>query len=68
MVGGDDHYILYFQEPGVADAALAENVDAVFTNMMRRSVDPERIREAGADAGNFVDAVVNAPKDLCRAV
>jgi len=61
MVGGDNHYILYFQEPGVADAALAQNVDAVFTNMMRRSVDPERIRAAGADAGNFVDAVVNAP-------
>lgn len=61
MVGGDNHYILYFQEPGVADAALAENVDVVFTNMMRRSIDPERIRATGADASNFVEAVVNAP-------
>lgn len=61
MVGGEDMYILYFQEPGVADAALAENLDAVFDRMMRKAVDPELIREAGVNAGDFVEAVVNAP-------
>lgn len=61
LAGGDNHYVLYFQEPGVADAALAEHCDALFDRMMRRSVDPDEIRAAGVDAGNFVEAVVNAP-------
>jgi pimeloyl-ACP methyl ester carboxylesterase len=62
MVGGENHYIIYFQEPGVADAALAENVDALFDKMLRRSVDPAELAAAVGDrAGDFVEAVVNAP-------
>jgi pimeloyl-ACP methyl ester carboxylesterase len=62
MMGGDNHYIIWFQEPGVADAALAENVGELFPRMMRRSVPPEELREAvGEGAADFVQAVVNAP-------
>jgi pimeloyl-ACP methyl ester carboxylesterase len=62
MAGGENHYILYFQEPGVADKALAENVDALFDKMLRRSVDPVELAAAVGDrAGDFVEAVVNAP-------
>jgi pimeloyl-ACP methyl ester carboxylesterase len=35
---GDNHYIVHFQQPGVADAALARDVRRVFTKLMRRSV------------------------------
>ncbi len=35
---GDDHYIVHFQQPGVADAALARDVRRVFTRLMRRGV------------------------------
>jgi len=35
---GDNYYIVKFQEPGVADAALARDVRRVFTQLMRRGV------------------------------
>jgi pimeloyl-ACP methyl ester carboxylesterase len=62
MVGGDNHYILYFQEPGVADVALAEHVDIVFEKLMRRGFDPATLEGVATDVGgNFVDTLVNAP-------
>lgn len=63
MMGGENHYIVWFQEPGVADAAFAANIDALFARMMRRGVPPEQLREAVGDrpASDFVEAVVNAP-------
>jgi len=62
MVGGDNHYILYFQEPGVADRALADNVEALFDKMLRRAVDPAELLAAVPDgAADFVQAVVNSP-------
>ncbi len=35
---GDNHYIAHFQQPGVADAALARDVRRVFTQLVRRGV------------------------------
>ena len=35
---GDNHYIVHFQQPGVADAALARDVRRVFTRLVRRGV------------------------------
>ena len=61
MLGGENHYILYFQEPGVADAALAANVAVLFDRMFRRGVEPERLQAAAADAHDFIQAVVEAP-------
>jgi pimeloyl-ACP methyl ester carboxylesterase len=62
MAGGENHYILWFQEPGVADEALARDVRTLFDHMMRRGVDPEAIRAAVPDQPNdFVEAVVKAP-------
>lgn len=61
MMGGENHYIVWFQEPGVADEALAANVEVLFNRMMRRAVDPEAIRQAADGASDFVTAVVNAP-------
>lgn len=48
LTGGDDdrHYILWFQEPGVADAALAARTRRVFEVLMRGGVDPEKTRAA----------------------
>jgi pimeloyl-ACP methyl ester carboxylesterase len=42
MVGGHDErmYILWFQPPGVADAALAAQTRLVFEKLMRGGVDP----------------------------
>jgi len=58
LTGGDNHYILYFQEPGVADAALASDVRAVFSRLMRRGVPPKEISAmpVGADR-NWAQAV-----------
>ncbi|MCX7620994.1 MAG: alpha/beta hydrolase [Acidimicrobiales bacterium] len=61
MMGGENHYILYFQEPGVADAALSANTAALFDRMMRRGVDPQLLREAASNASDFVAAIVDAP-------
>ena len=35
---GDNFYICHFQQPGVADAGLAQDVRRVFTQLMRRGV------------------------------
>ncbi len=49
MVGGDasKHYVLWFQEPGVADPVLLENNRLLFEKMMRKGSDPaELVAEA----------------------
>ncbi len=61
MMGGENHYILYFQEPGVADRALAVNTTVLFDRMMRRAIDPVHLREAAGNASDFVEAIVDAP-------
>jgi pimeloyl-ACP methyl ester carboxylesterase len=63
MMGGENHYIVWFQQPGVADAAFAANIDVLFARMMRRGVPPEQLREVVGErpASDFVEAVVNAP-------
>ena len=38
---GETHYMVHFQEPGVADAGLARDVRRVFTQLSRRGVPPE---------------------------
>jgi pimeloyl-ACP methyl ester carboxylesterase len=58
---GDNYYVVHFQQPGVADAALAKNVRRVFTQLMRRGVPLEQLaaRAVKADGTmkNFVEAV-----------
>jgi pimeloyl-ACP methyl ester carboxylesterase len=62
MAGGENHYILYFQEPGVADQALADHVDIVFPKLMRRGFDPSTLDRSATDVGaNFVDSLVDSP-------
>ena len=61
LVGGDNHYVLYFQEPGVADAALATDIPAVFEHLMRRSVDPAGLGTVTDLAGDFATAISTAP-------
>ena len=53
MVGGRDEklYILWFQEPGVADAALAANTRAVFEKLMRGGVSPEEATARASSMG-----------------
>jgi microsomal epoxide hydrolase len=40
---GDSHYIVHFQEPGVADEALARDVPRVFTQLMRGAAPLEEL-------------------------
>jgi pimeloyl-ACP methyl ester carboxylesterase len=58
-MGGDNHYILYFQEPGVADAALARDVRGVFAGLMRRGVAPGQAADALPTGGgrNWAEVV-----------
>jgi pimeloyl-ACP methyl ester carboxylesterase len=62
MAGGEGHYVLYFQEPGVADAALAEDVSNLFQTMMQSGVPPEELQAATGDAGNFMEAIARGPR------
>lgn len=50
MVAGQDErlYILWFQEPGVADPVLAANTRAIFEKLMRGGVDPDTARAAAS--------------------
>lgn len=61
MMGGENHYIVWFQTPAVPDRALAENVEALFRRMMRTSVPPEQLIEAAGGSADFVEAIVNGP-------
>ena len=45
---GEDHYIVWFQQPGVADEVLARDVSNLFASMMRSGVSPEAMAQAGA--------------------
>jgi len=38
QIYGDNYYVCHFQQPGVAEAALARDVHRVFTQLMRRGV------------------------------
>jgi pimeloyl-ACP methyl ester carboxylesterase len=40
---GENHYIVHFQQPGVADAGLARDVRRVFTQLIRRGVPLEHL-------------------------
>jgi pimeloyl-ACP methyl ester carboxylesterase len=53
MVGGRDEkmYILWFQEPGVADRVLAESTRLVFEKLMRRGASPSEAAERAARMG-----------------
>jgi pimeloyl-ACP methyl ester carboxylesterase len=60
---GDDHYIVHFQRPGVADAALARDPSKVFTQLMRRGVPLAEVDARIAAAGrtvNLVEAIYEA--------
>ena len=46
MLAGDDHYILWFQEPGVADEVLARDIPQLFSSLMRTGVSPEQVAAA----------------------
>src|SRR5262249_30863639 len=50
---GDNHYIVHFQEPGVADTALARDVRRVFTQLVRGGVPPEVVAERLAARGGM---------------
>ena len=61
---GDNHYIVHFQQPGVADAALARDVRRVFTQLLRRGVplaDVEARLAARGRMPNLVEMVEDEP-------
>jgi pimeloyl-ACP methyl ester carboxylesterase len=60
---GENFYIVAFQQRDVPDRRFADNTAVVFDHMMRRSVDPEALRQAAdrAEGSDFVDLVVDAP-------
>jgi epoxide hydrolase A/B len=63
---GDNHYIVHFQAPGVADVALARDVRRVFTQLVRRGVpiaDAEARLAARGSMPNLVE-MVEAPDPL----
>jgi pimeloyl-ACP methyl ester carboxylesterase len=55
LVGGQDEklYLLWFQEPGVADAVLARDPQLLFERLMRTGVSPEEIAERAAQTGEL---------------
>jgi epoxide hydrolase A/B len=55
-IWGDDHYVVHFQKPGEADAALASDVRRVFTQLLRAGVPLGDLVNAGA-ARNLVDLI-----------
>ena len=64
---GDNFYICHFQQPGVADAGLAQDVRRVFTQLMRRGVPIEQLasRSVRPDGSvpNMVE-IVHGPDGL----
>jgi pimeloyl-ACP methyl ester carboxylesterase len=62
MAAGDNNYILYFQEPGVADRELAVDITNLFQTMMQTGVPPEELRAATDDAGDFMAAIARGPR------
>jgi pimeloyl-ACP methyl ester carboxylesterase len=61
---GDNHYIVHFQRPGVADAALARDVRRVFTQLLRRGVPLAEVEARVAARGrmpNLVEMVEDEP-------
>jgi pimeloyl-ACP methyl ester carboxylesterase len=58
QVFGDNHYIVHFQERGVADAALARNVRRLFGRLMRTGVALEDLQAAtGGVVRNLVEVI-----------
>jgi pimeloyl-ACP methyl ester carboxylesterase len=55
LVGGIDEkmYILWFQEPGVADPMLAANTRTIFEKLMRGGVEPTAALAAFTAGGDF---------------
>jgi len=54
MMYGDNYYMVHFQQPGVADAALARDVRRVFTRMMRAGVPQQK---AGPGMHNMIELI-----------
>lgn len=54
---GENHYIVHFQQPGVADAALGKMPRRVFTQLMRRGVPIAEIEAAMLAVGRMRNLV-----------
>jgi pimeloyl-ACP methyl ester carboxylesterase len=54
---GDNYYVCHFQQPGVADAALASDPRKVFTQLMRRGVPLAQVEERMAAAQRMPNMV-----------
>src|SRR5262249_61903803 len=63
---GENHYIVHFQQPGVADAALARDVDRVFAKLMRRGVPLSEVEARLAARGRMPNLVelIEDPESL----
>jgi pimeloyl-ACP methyl ester carboxylesterase len=58
---GENHYIVWFQTPGVADEVLAADPGAVFTGLMRRAGPPRPSDEVvPATSQSWVEAMASA--------
>lgn len=63
-VFGDNHYIVHFQQPGVADAGLAKDVRRTFTQLMRRGVPIADVEAAVIARGRMPNMVEMVEDDL----
>jgi len=54
---GDNYYVCHFQQPGVADAALARDVPKVFSRLMRRGVPIADVEARMAAVGRMLNMV-----------
>ena len=63
---GDNHYIVHFQAPGVAETALARDVRRVFSQLMRRAVPLADVEARLATRGSMPNLVemVEDPEPL----
>jgi len=61
MAFGEDMYIVWFQKPGIADAALAADVDKTLRFFMRRPAAIEAAAAEGASLSNAIGADGDAP-------
>jgi pimeloyl-ACP methyl ester carboxylesterase len=63
MLAGDDHYMVWFQQPGVADQSLGRDIPALFASLMRSGSPPEEVAAASAamTEGSPFDRLMGGP-------
>ena len=63
MLGGEDHYIVGFQQPAIPEAILSRDVPRLFEALMRGGISPEQVAAAAeaTGGGSPFERVLDAP-------